>query len=293
MFRLFDNKVKKDSIQECYYLTHVENISSILQRGILSHRRVDKLQARTSCIDISNQEVQERRDQKVVQRVDENKKPLNLHRFVNLYLNPNNAMILAIYQNQGISSKDLCVLRISGEILNRGDVVVTDQNAATDMAHFYPSTNFFLNEDYTFCLSSQTAVGYKDVQHLSLFKWKDSEQISAIRKQIRQAEVLVPYQIHPSYIVGVFVSCDETLCKIKVILSKNQLREDLSITVHPSIFFQGKTDKLAPAGTTKSMPNISLQRFDQLSLHHELNTEYPESSDSEDEREHIIALIRT
>jgi hypothetical protein len=43
MFRLFNNKIKKDSIQECYYLTHIENISSILQRGILSHRRVPTL----------------------------------------------------------------------------------------------------------------------------------------------------------------------------------------------------------------------------------------------------------
>lgn len=293
MFRLFDNKIKKDSIQECYYLTHIENISSILQRGILSHRRVSKLQARTSCMDISNQEVQERRDRKVVQRVDENKKPLNLHRFVNLYLNPNNAMISAIYQSRGIPSKDLCVLRISKEILNRGDVILTNQNAATDMARFYPSTNFHLDEDYTFCLSSQTAVGYKDVQHLSLFKWKNSGQISTIRKQIRQAEVLVPYQIDPSYIVGVFVSCDEAFYTIRAILTENRLKEDLSITVNPSIFFQGKADRLAPAGTAKSMPNISLQNFNPLSLHHELNTEHPESSDSEDEREHIISLTRT
>jgi len=54
-----------------------------------------------------------------------------------------------------------------------------------------------------------------------------------------------------------------------------------------------ENDKLAPAGTTKSMPNISLQRFDPLLLHHELNTDYPESSDSEDELEHIISLTRT
>ncbi len=293
MFRLFDNKIKKDSIQECYYLAHIENISSILRRGILSHRRVSKLQAQTLGIDISNQEVQGRRDRKVIQRVDENKKPLNLHRFVNLYLNPNNAMILAIYKYQHVPSEDLCVLRISKEILNRGDVILTDQNAATNMVHFYPSTNFYLDKDYTYCLSSLTAVGYKDVQHLSLFKGMSPEQISTVRKQIRQAEVLVPYQIHPSYIVGIFVSCDEALCRIKTILSKNHLREDLSVIVHPSIFFQGKTDKLAPAGTEKSMPNIPLQNFNPLPLHQELNTQYPESSDSEDEREYVIRLIRT
>lgn len=293
MFRLFGKKIKKESIQECYYLTHIENIPSILQKGILSHRRVSKLQARTSCINISNQEVQERRDRKVVQRVDENKKPLNLHRFVNLYLNPNNAMILAIYQHQGVPSKKLCILRISVEILNRGDVILTDQNAATNIAHFYPSTNFCLNEDYTYCLSSSTAVGYKDVQHLDFFRGKGSGQISAVRKQIRQAEVLVPYQIDPSYIVGVFVSCDEALYTIRAILAGNQLREDLSITVHPSIFFQGKTDKLAPAGTEKSMPNIPLQNFNPLPLHQELNTQYPESSDSEDEQKYVIPLIRT
>ena len=67
-----------------YNITSIENLESILIHGILSKNKVSNL---TRHIDISNAEVQHRRDNVVLPNGK------MLHDYANLYFNPRNAML--------------------------------------------------------------------------------------------------------------------------------------------------------------------------------------------------------
>lgn len=279
---LNSGQINANCIQELYYLVAIDNVPSILQHGILSHVRADKLHHK----DMSNQQVQDRRENKVIERVKQppqpHSKPLNLHRFVNLFLNPHNAMILAIYQNQNRDSEEICIVRINKAILNRGDVILTDQNAATNGAQFFTAERFSLSHDQAVCLKHLEAVGFKAVQKLSIFQNKHKEEIAVTRKQIRQAEVLVPYYVEASYITGFFVSCQQAQNKLGGILSQLE-KTILPVVVHPSMFFQEEgNSKGALPGTAKADLNIQLQTFCPLDPRNASDSRYPDSSDDED-----------
>lgn len=52
--------MKKSEIKELYHITHIENLPSILEKGLLSHKRVSKITHRR----IDNKEVQSKREKK-------------------------------------------------------------------------------------------------------------------------------------------------------------------------------------------------------------------------------------
>jgi len=378
MFNSHDGKIKVAGIRELYYLTAINNVSSILTRGLLSHVRANKLSLTSSSgfpsttggqassssssshVDMSNHEVQDRREERVIERAqngyiynyrllfntselpkegemcfsvrnnnillyaqslapvsvdpvepicnmiktansenrdftDEEKrvlskssflisripphsKPLNLHRFVNLFLNPNNAMILAIYnQGQGKPSSEMCIIRINREILQRGDVILTDQNASTDGAGFYTTNGFTLDEAHTEYLSNPISCFFK--------KEAVGEAKEKQRKHIRQAEALVPYKIDVSYITGFFVSCKPAYEQLFAILAGRLL----PVEVKPDIFFQGLKDRKASAGSARSMPNIRLVSFNPATPPPAPpNSSYPDSSDDEDDHDRSL-----
>ncbi len=75
--------MKLDEIKEFHYITHIDNLKSICEKGILSYNRANKL----AHISIAMQEVQNRRDNKQVP----GGRPL--HEYVNLYFCARNPML--------------------------------------------------------------------------------------------------------------------------------------------------------------------------------------------------------
>lgn len=272
LFKLENGEViKKDNIQELFYLTHIDNLSSILVNGILSHKRAKKNQPKHQ--DISNNDVQGRRSKKIIPRVNEVKKPLNLHRHVPLFLNAHNAMTSLK------KSESVCILRLYSKILDRGDAVITNRNASTDKADFYTVEAFELTKESTEIIKSSEPF-------CLLGKKSDSEREEF--KQVKQAEVLLPYHIHSKYVGGIFVPNEKIEQEVKDILETIPEKKDLHISIHPSIFF-----------IDPKLPNkkyVYLKSFALLSQTKPLNSdfehEYPDSSDSEDEAV-THTLIRT
>ena len=86
-------------LDELGYIVPIATVPSILQRGILSHRRAERIEHDS----IALQNVQDRRAGKAVP------KGRPLHEYVNLYICPRNPMLF----KRKNSHEQICVLRVS------------------------------------------------------------------------------------------------------------------------------------------------------------------------------------
>lgn len=166
----------RDEVKELHFITPIDNLDSILMRGILCHNRA----ARLTHHSVAYETVQDRRRGKPVPG------GLSLHSYANLYFDARNAMMYCL-QNK----PDLIVIRVSPDVLDIPDTVVTDGNAAAGPTRFYPSPDGLRNLDST---------------RIFARSWDDPNYwVKKEKKRVRQAEVLVPDLIPSEYIEGCYV----------------------------------------------------------------------------------------
>lgn len=114
--------------EELYYIAHIDNLQSILEKGILSPERIEQLEL--GYTSIYNEEIVGRRGNR---STPDSK---SLWHYSNLYFQPRNPMMYSI-----VSTKDkenLVVMSISKEVLGEHGVLITDGNAANVPTQFYP-----------------------------------------------------------------------------------------------------------------------------------------------------------
>lgn len=182
----------------------IANIVSVLEHGVLSYERAAKLPHRS----VAMQPVQDRRDQKSVPG------GLKLHQYANLYFNARNPMLFKRLNEV----RDLCVLKISTEVLTIKGTVITDQNAASGYVRFLdPKQWKFLVFDDIFA---------KDWRH-------PGDQAAYWRHKARMcAEVLVPKHVKPNLIEGAYVVDATVAAKLE------RLNFDADVIISPSTFFR-------------------------------------------------------
>ena len=179
-------------LAELHYITAIENLPSILQHGVLSHLRAARLQHRS----VAMAEIQDRRSRK---RVPGGRA---LHEYANLYINARNVMLSKVLR--GASTDEVCVLRISADVVDLPDVVIADQNAASDYVRF-----------------ARAPGGLARIDNATVFAeyWTHpGDQIAEWRHRSAMcAEVLVPDGVDPAYIVGVYVGSAEAAASVKTV----------------------------------------------------------------------------
>jgi ssDNA thymidine ADP-ribosyltransferase DarT-like protein len=194
----------RNELNELGYIVPIATVPSILRRGILSHRRAEKVDHES----IALRGVQDRRATKMVPG------GRALHEYANLYICPRNPMLLKKREIH----EQICVLRVSTEVLDIRNVVITDSNAASKYVSFKapPDGLAIVDRNRTFAEW-----------------WTHDDQIEQWRHSAQKcAEVLVPDAVQPQYIRGAYVSC---------IGSRDRLLEvapNLPTTVDPFLFFQ-------------------------------------------------------
>ncbi|MFS8563008.1 MAG: DUF4433 domain-containing protein [Rhabdochlamydiaceae bacterium] len=250
---------------ELYFITSIENVHSILKHGILSHKRA----ASHNPTSIANDEVQSRREHKIFSNPDREqtaKERLPIHRCVNLYIRAHNAMLFVKKEQRA----DLCVFRIHPQILGRCEVVIADRNASKDDARFYQARDF--------CFSP---VSSEMLQNPLSLVWNDKETLGKAekRKYVRQAEVLIPYALHPSYIQGIFVADSRAREKLLNIINGTKYKDNLPVDIHPTLFFSTDTKNREGTNPLARINAAPLRNGVYPRLHEEL----PESSDEEHE----------
>jgi hypothetical protein len=156
----------------------MSNVASIMSHGILSHKRAKRIQHDS----VAMQEIQDRRRNKVVPGGHP------LHQYVNLYICARNPML---YKRRA-QHIDLCVLRVSTDILDLPGVVISDCNASSDYVRFAPSP-----EGLSIIDEERTFAEY----------WVHNDPIETYRHRSQKcAEVLVPNSVDQNFITGAYVS---------------------------------------------------------------------------------------
>ena len=203
--------MQRNQISELHNIQLVENISSVLQNGVLSHKLASKINHKSCAMP----EIQSIRANKVVP----NGRPL--HEYANLYFHARNPMMYKLLNGYCIPHSELVIMKVDTSILDASNVVLTDGNAATEWVRFYPSPDGLSSLNYDLIFSRN---------------WNDNNPIIKSEKKTRKcSEILVPDKADISYITGIYVSCDETLKIIKNITLT--AHSNISLTVNSDLFF--------------------------------------------------------
>ena len=206
--------------EELYYITHIDNLQSILEKGILSHAR--SAQLKLEYTSIYNEEVVSIRRNKTT---PDGK---SLWHYANLYFQPRNPMMYSIVNTR--DKENLVVISISNRVLHEYDVLVTDGNAANAPTQFYSRSE-----------------GLKILKH----QWNTirndwwNEDVGSKRKIM--AECLVPGSVNSKHINSLFVVSAAIGSRVKQIVGERQI----SVVPEPHMFFQ-------PGARTQIGDNISL-----------------------------------
>lgn len=190
-------------VQEFHCIMPLANVGSVLQHGILSHESVAKIEH----VSAAMEEIQERREKKRVPG------GLRLHQYANLYFHARNPMLYKRKEN----APNPCILRVSTEILTLPGVVITDQNAASDLVRFlHPDQYRLLDFDSIFAMN-----------------WTHASDPFAYRlhRLKKCAEVLVPYVVDPQFLIGAYVVNRDAATRLQEVCN-------LVITVDPEMFFR-------------------------------------------------------
>lgn len=181
----------------------MDNVLSVLANGILSYESATRL-AHAS---VAMAEVQERRDSKQIPG------GLRLHQYANLYFHARNPMLfLRLAQ-----APTLCILRVSCDVLAQPGVVLTDQNAASDYVRFL----------------APVQVSEIDMDLVYAEDWRNSDRITYFRRKAAKcAEVLVPHQVHPRFLLGAHVVDIPARDRLSAV------GFTLPISVSPALFFR-------------------------------------------------------
>jgi len=195
--------MNRSDIVELHYIAPIADVASIIEHGILSNRCAARLPHES----IAMQEVQGRR---VDKRIPGGR---SLHDYVNLYFDAHNPMLSKCRsQNQNI-----CVLRVDVRVLDLEGVIVTDRNAASSYARFYPMTS---------------GIAALDKGLVYARYWTHQDPYEAMtQKSIKCAEVLVPERVDPTFIAAVYVADRVGLAALKT------AHRALPAAIHQGMFF--------------------------------------------------------
>jgi hypothetical protein len=195
-------RLQRADLHELHYITPIANLRSILELGILSHDQAKSLPHHT----VASVEVQSIRSSKSVPN------GLRLHQYANLYIHARNAMMYSRKE----AHQELCVLRVSPEVLDLPGVVIADGNAASGMTRFGPAPHGLTLIDRDLVFAEW---------------WSGSWEA----KRVRCAEVLVPGNVPPSFILAAYVSCGPAQARCAAL---GLTEPDLPATIDAHLFYR-------------------------------------------------------
>ncbi|MBX7235541.1 MAG: DarT ssDNA thymidine ADP-ribosyltransferase family protein [Caldilineales bacterium] len=211
-------------LRELYYITHIDNIPSILRYGILSHAKIEA--DGIAHTPIYDKAIVSGRNQ----RLTPNGK--SLWSFANLYFQPRNPMLYRVLLEK--SPDDIAVIAVQTSILNNPDIYITTGNAASYNSEILPREE-----------GIKRLPGMRDV--INATWW--TEEAGTKRKIM--AEVLAPDFIPPQLISSIYVANHTVKRKLRALIGERELE----IIPEPNMFF-------APSYEHRLTPNLNLVKGD-------------------------------
>lgn len=191
-------------VTEFQCIMPMANVPSVLQHGILSFERAARIEHHS----VALEEAQEKRDARQVPG------GLMLHQYANLYFHARNPMM----SKRRAEAANLCVLRVSTDILQIEGVVLADRNAAGGdrwVRFLHPRQWQVLDFDRIYAMD-----------------WRDADKFEYFDKKRKKcAEALVPHRVPPDYLSGAYVVNDAAARRLAT------FGFDLPVTVDADLFF--------------------------------------------------------
>lgn len=199
--------MRRKDIPELHYIVSIDNLPSILHRGIYSYNKITA--EGLGHVSVANVDVQVRRERKVP---NTNR---TVHDHACLYINGRNSMMYTVARSRG--AETLAVLGVSTDVLDIHETLIADANAAAGF------TRFFASPDGLAQLNRDTIYSKY---------WTHDDQLEQVRhKKAMCAEVLVPDVIEPEHIERIHVSCAASRTRVVAMT-------DIPVVVTPSMFFE-------------------------------------------------------
>lgn len=196
----------KPDIKGLFYITHVNNITSILRHGILSHALVEERKIQFTRI----------YDDQIVSNRRERKTPAgkSLWEYANLYFQPRNPMLYRVINEK--DKKDIAIVEVRRDILNQPNVFISTGNAASAPSDILPVQN------------GVKAI-YQMWEVINNEWWNDTDG----SKRKIMAECLVPELVPPDLIQAIYVTSHSVADKLR-----NDLQSNILVIPEPRMFFQ-------------------------------------------------------
>jgi len=210
--------VKRPQITGLHYITHIDNVSSILSRGIFCHERIER--EKLEYTRIYNEDIVANR--KDIQTPDGR----SLWHFANLYFQPRNPMLYLVIHKKPVN--EIAIVSVRPEILDRLDIYIATGNAAHSSSEILPSAE---GRKALRQIIKNTRIQY----------WKPEDG----SKRRIMAECLVPDMVPPSLIQAIYVATGAA----KATLEAAMPYSNLPVIIEPNMFFRpwllrGLTPKL-------------------------------------------------
>jgi len=200
------NATKKPDVKGLYYITHINNLPSILTQGILSHTQItERAIPFTSIYD--PQIVSHRQNKKAGDK--------SLWHFANLYFQPRNPMLYRVISEK--NKNDIAIVSVLPTVLSLLDTWVSIGNAASTPSEILPT-----NKGLPFIYEMWDVIRNE--------WWKEEDG----SKRKIMSECLVPNVVPPNYIDAVYVANHETAERVRAM----NLPTSVPVVPEPQMFFQ-------------------------------------------------------
>lgn len=197
------------AIKGLYYITHLDNIPSILENGILSHNLV--VASDVSYTPIYDAQIVNNRRSKLAPNGK------NLWDFANLYFQPRNPMMYRVIHEK--NKDDIAVLAIRPSILETNGIYISTGNAASAASELLPK--------------EEGLKAIAEMRNVINSEWWREDDGS---KRKIMAECLVPDKVPHWMIDTIYVAKLSTANEIRRRIASFSLQ--IEVVPEPSIFFQ-------------------------------------------------------
>jgi hypothetical protein len=199
--------VKRQDITGLYYITHINNVPSILSRGIYCHERIEDEKIDYTRI----------YEEGIVTNRKDIKTPdgRTLWKFVNLYFQPRNPMLYKVLHEK--PANELVIISIKPEVINRLDIYITTGNAAHSASEILSSGE------------SRKALR-KIIKDTEIEYWKEEDG----SKRRIMAECLVPDIVPPNLIQTIYTASRTAKANLEAAIPPL----NIPVVTEPNKFFQ-------------------------------------------------------
>lgn len=217
-------KQRQIEVKGLFYITHKDNVASILRHGVLSHASV--LDKGLSYRAIYDADIVSNRKDKVTPSGN------SLWKYANVYFQARNPMMYRVVHEKGVN--DLAVIGFNSSVLDTPGVFIADGNAANSATRFY---------------NVKDGLGaLTEIWSIITGEWWNSTDGS---KRKIMAECLIPDGIPPEHIHTVYVANQRVADEIRAAIGSPRI----PIVPEPDLFF-------LPARRYRITPNLFLAEGD-------------------------------